>query len=42
MDAVVAVWKHCRVCEVVARATSAGPPEPDLPGWHLVLQHNPA
>ncbi len=40
MDAIVAVWKHCRVCEVVARATSAGPPEPDLPGWHLVLEHN--
>lgn len=40
-DAVIAVWKHCRVCEVAARAEKAGPPHPDLPGWHLVLQRNP-
>lgn len=40
-DAVIAVWRHCRVCEVSQRAQKAGPPHPDLPGWHLVLEHNP-
>jgi hypothetical protein len=41
MNAVVPVWRHCRVCELTARAQKAGPPHPDLPGWHLVLQRNP-
>jgi hypothetical protein len=40
-DAIRAVWKHCRICEISERARKAGPPHPDLPGWHLVLEHNP-
>lgn len=38
-NAVLPVWKHCRVCELVALAEKAGPPSED-PGWHLVLEHN--
>lgn len=38
-DAVVPVWKHCRVCELLANARKAGPPSED-PGWHLSLKHN--
>ncbi|HEX6516494.1 MAG TPA: hypothetical protein VF049_13055 [Nocardioidaceae bacterium] len=38
-DAVVPVWKHCRVCELVEQARKAGPPTED-PGWHLTLKHN--
>lgn len=37
-NAIVAVWRHCRACEVLERARKAGPPEPDIPGWHLELQ----
>lgn len=38
-NAVVPVWKHCRVCELVELARKAGPPSED-PGWHLTLKHN--
>lgn len=40
MNAVVPVWKHCRVCELIEHARKAGPPDPDTPGWHLTLKHN--
>lgn len=39
MDALVAVWRHCRPCELLARARDAGPPDPETPGWRLVLEH---
>ena len=40
-NAMVAVWKHCRVCELIAQAREAGPPAGDgtQHGWHLTLQH---
>lgn len=38
-NAVVPVWKHCRVCELIEKAREAGPPTED-PGWHLTLKHN--
>lgn len=38
-NAVVPVWKHCRVCELIEQARDAGPPTEDK-GWHLTLQHN--
>jgi hypothetical protein len=37
-NALVAVWKHCRTCELVEAAQEAGPPEPSIKGWHLVVQ----
>jgi hypothetical protein len=37
-DALVPVWKHCRVCELIEEAQNAGPPTQDK-GWHLVLEH---
>jgi hypothetical protein len=43
-NALIAVWKHCRVCEIQERALQAGPPNKDIPGYHLVLQrthHHP-
>lgn len=39
MNAVVPVWKHCRVCELIEAAREAGPPSKDG-GWHLTLKHN--
>lgn len=39
MNAVVPVWKHCRVCELIKAANDAGPPTEDG-GWHLSLKHN--
>lgn len=39
LNALVAVWKHCRPCELLAQARAAGPPDPETPGWHLTLQH---
>lgn len=40
-NAVVPVWKHCRVCELIGLAREAGPPDPDTKhGWHLTLKHN--
>ena len=38
-NALVAVWRHCRICEVLARAEKAGPPDKETPGWHLTLKH---
>jgi hypothetical protein len=40
-DALRAVWRHCRICEVLERARKAGPPDKEDPGWHLVLESNP-
>lgn len=40
-NAVVAVWRHCRVCELIEQAREAGPPGEEH-GWHLTLQHNHA
>ena len=40
-NAVVPVWRHCRVCELIEQAREVGPPDKDrVPhGWHLQLQH---
>lgn len=38
-NALVAVWKHCRVCELIAQAEDAGPPVPEIKGWRISLEH---
>lgn len=38
-DAIRAVWRHCRACEVLEGAQKTGPPDPETLGWHLELEH---
>lgn len=37
LNAVVAEWTYCRVCDLIAQARKAGPPEQGE-GWNLVLR----
>lgn len=44
-NALVPVWKFCRVCELIGASQTSPPPhvlDPDKkvkPGWRMVLQH---
>lgn len=38
MNALVAVWRHCRICEVTSNAHDAGPPQDPKHGWYLTLR----